>query len=71
MIFSNFFATELTLTEMVLWPEMAFWLKLVLWTRNDFWARNGFSAEMAFWPKILLSSESALLLKVLKDLARL
>ena len=65
MIFSNFFATELTLTE------MALWLKLVFWARNDFWARNGFSAEMAFWPKILLSSESALLLKVLKDLARL
>jgi hypothetical protein len=64
---------------------LIFWIRYVkLFGQKQLFGSNGFSAETAFPPKILLSNlkwlfgqkwlfpnESALLLKVLKGLARL
>ena len=63
--------------DQTFWPEMAFW-QYWHFCRNCFWSNNTFvKFEVAFWPEMFFwlemafSKESALLLKVLKGLARL
>ena len=68
--------------EMASWPGMALWTEMYFWLEIAFQTEMAFRPEMAFWlcqilskenciTIIILSNKSALLLKVLKGLARL